>query len=172
MCSQIWDWQRGVLLIVCSLCLCRVSSHEERTRRWGPDYILLWALQKLDYAHQTTDTHLGGRKERKRRRREERCTDSYSLVPTSCASVGSDGNRSSTQTYTSVVQLKCSKVVFTSEESSLTVSNQCLHCMYHVGNAHGGESGTETSVERPPMRHRAVGMQRLRSWLRCPTSIQ
>ena len=78
------------------------------------------------YTCQTTDTHLGGGKERKRR--EEGCTDSYSLVPTSCASVGSDGNRSSTQTYTSVVQLKCSKVVFTSEESSLTVSNQCLHC--------------------------------------------
>jgi len=97
-------------------------------------------LQKLDYAHQTTDTHLGGEKERKRRR-EEGCTDSYSLVPTSCASVGSDGNRSSTQTYTSVVQLKCSKVVFTSGESSLTVSNQCLH-------------------------------RRLRSWLKCPTSIQ
>ena len=29
MCSQIWDWQRGVLLIVCSSCLCRVSLHEE-----------------------------------------------------------------------------------------------------------------------------------------------
>jgi len=89
--------------------------------------MLLKDLQKLDYACQTTDTLLRGGKERKRRR-EEGCTDRYSLVPTSCASVGSDGNRSSTQTYTSVVQLKCSRVVFTSEESSLTVSNQCLHC--------------------------------------------
>jgi len=34
--SQILDWQRRVLLIVRSSCLCRVSSHEERTRRWGP----------------------------------------------------------------------------------------------------------------------------------------